>query len=334
MASEVTAFLRALPEGAEEVLASADLDALTQQALSHGLAPLLWDEACRAHVALPSPAREEVRRRALANSAAGVRLQALASRVLASCNREGLSPVLLKGQALAQRLYRNPWVRPSGDIDLWVPEEMQPQAKKALIAAGLAQRPIAGGDSPQVHETQWVAASGMVELHHRLLSTFGTPIDGGGLWERTVEEEWEGHRVRFLFPEDELAYLAVHATHHLFSRVGWLYDIKLFLLRHPALDASFVLRAAEEMNAEPLAYFGLELARRILDASVPGPVLRALEPPEWKRWMFGGLFSEDRVAAKFFGKHKWAFYGAKAVLAPSLWQMRHLAWHRISRWVH
>jgi hypothetical protein len=46
------------------------------------------------------------------------------------------SPIVLKGLPLAVRLYGEPWVRPSSDMDLYVPVESRRACHRALLAAG------------------------------------------------------------------------------------------------------------------------------------------------------------------------------------------------------
>jgi hypothetical protein len=124
--------------------------------------------------------------------------------------------------------------------------------------------------------------------------------------------------VWYLAPEDELVYLAVHATHHMLQRLSWLYDLKLYALKYPALDWGGVVAHAREARMAGLAYFALEAASRLLDAPVPGGALARMRPARWQAALARRVFSEEWVGAAFLADHKAVWYAAKALLAQDV----------------
>jgi hypothetical protein len=64
---------------------------------------------------------------------------------------------------------------------------------------------------------------------------------------------WSDARV--LAPEDEFLYLAVHAASHRFQRLGWLYDLKLLLIRHPDLPWERIASRAKADGLSAVASF-------------------------------------------------------------------------------
>lgn len=326
--------LRAAPGSPEEVAASvlgADPAALVADAARHGLAGLLRHELARAGVELPEPYAEALRHQALAAAGVGLRVKHLLLTALDALAAEGVVPVLLKGYGLALRLYPEPLLRASTDVDLWVEPGALAAAERALAGIGLRPREPGGPSaSEQVHHHELVGPAGMVELHHRLLSSFGRPLEDEAMLARSQAARLEGRAVRFLCPEDELAYLALHAMHHLLQRLAWLYDLELLALRHPGLDWGRVVEVASRPGFRSLAYFALSAAVEHLGMPVPAGVLEALAPASrWRRRVARRLFDERRLLSAYFADRRVAWVLAKLVLAEEPGRLARLAWHRL-----
>ena len=170
-----------------------------------------------------------------------------------------IAPCVLKGLPLAARLYPDPSVRPSVDVDLLVRPADLDRAVRALSKAGYR------GDSTvaaaylrqRAHHLRFAKPHmPTVELHFHAYSGFGVVIPAAMLMDRAVE-----HRVVNTLdvlvpaPEDEVIYLAVHAAGHSFIRLLWLYDLKLLLRRFPSLNWNDIGGRAEVCGvSNPLAY--------------------------------------------------------------------------------
>lgn len=305
------------PESIGEAVRGADWARLVEDSARHGVAGVVRQVLEGAGVAVSAPEHEALQRHALAVAAAGARMKRLLLQALDALKAQGLTPVLLKGYGLALRLYPDPLLRASTDVDLWVEPSELPRAEVALRGLGLS-----GGkedlEDPALHHRTFAGKAGVVELHYRPLSSFGTPLEGEALRAHSVEAEVEGRAVRYLAPEDELAYLAVHATHHMLQRLSWLYDLKLYVAKYPALDWDGVARAAREGGHAGLAFFALEAARRALGAKVPEATLAALRPSRWQEALARRLFSDERLATAYLARHKSAWYVAKGLLAQDV----------------
>ena len=70
-----------------------------------------------------------------------------------------------------------------------------------------------------------------------------------------------GRGLRILAPEDELVYLAVHATAHGFTRLMWLYDLKL-LCRASEIDWRVVVERARGVRMLTAVAFACDDAAR------------------------------------------------------------------------
>ncbi len=257
-------------------LSPAACEALLAAAVRHGLLAAVDGRL---------PPEDAPLRQRFERLAAAVRLQdALLRRALEEALEAlagaGVSPVALKGPALADRIYPDPSLRPAGDLDLLVAEPELEAAAAALLRIGFTRGPPLqeAYQRSHHHHLQLLRPLGpAVELHFRPQSGFGAAFPAGELLARARPHRTVGGAaVRVLAPEDELLVLAVHAAAHMGQRGAWLLDLLLFLERHPALDWAEMLRCARAWRcARPLAW---TLARlQALGATVPAAALAPLD---------------------------------------------------------
>ncbi len=207
-----------------------DADALVTHAARHGVSALVADFLAASRVALPDPAARRLQGDARALIARGLRMRRLTLKVLDVLATRGITPVLLKGSGLAERLYpEQPLARPASDVDVWVTPAELDEAGRALATLGFAQQRDEGlaDVAHEHHHVAWASHEGLVELHFRLFSGFGGRIfDDASLRARLVDGTFHGRAVRWLHPDDEFVYLATHAANHAFLRASWLLDLK------------------------------------------------------------------------------------------------------------
>ncbi|QRK13763.1 nucleotidyltransferase family protein [Archangium violaceum] len=314
--------LRAWPEVARGDVPG-DVDALVHAAARHGLAGFMQHVVGRSAWTPDEAVRTRLRREALAQAARGMRVKALLLRSLEALAAVDVVPVLLKGYGLALRLYPEPLQRATTDVDLLVADAEVEVASRALVGLGLRPLGEAAAAHAREHEHHltFTGAAGMVELHFRALVGYGQALEARALLARAEESVLEGRRVRYLRAEDELVYLALHASNHLLQRLAWLFDLKLLMLAHPGLDWGRVVEVARGSAFPHLAWYALEAARRLMGAPVPEEVLAALAPPSWQRRMAARFFSAERLLGTELMRHKPAWVVAKLLLAPRLLPM-------------
>jgi hypothetical protein len=252
--ARLLAILSALPHAPEAagraLRATDDLPRFFQYALRHGVLPLL---ACHLQAEAPESHRPRLREveetRALSHAVGQHALQ-LATRALAAA---GVRAVSLKGPLLAERLYSPPFARPSVDLDLLVAKADFRRARAALAEASWDH--LVDADEATAlavhHHVQLVSSSQpSLELHFAATSAFGAVLEAEPLLARAID--FEGARLRCLVLEeaDEIVYLATHAAAHRFERLGWLFDLALFLRRHEERPHTLelVLRRASEAS--------------------------------------------------------------------------------------
>jgi hypothetical protein len=205
--------------------------------------------------------------------AAGLRARALTFAVIDALARRGVVPVMLKGFALAMRLYpEQPLGRPSADVDVLIPREQLGEASAAMRDLDLrAYRNTSLADPfEEHHHLSFFSGDRLVEVHFRLFTGFG----GGGFDDRAVlarsrASTLEGRVIRLLAPEDEFLYLAVHAANHAFLRVSWLLDLERYLLVSPELDWALIETRARESGFFIAMSTALRLVQELLGVELP-----------------------------------------------------------------
>ncbi len=312
--------------------------AFVHAASRHGLAGFAESALERAGWALPEEARELLRRQARSSAARAIRAHALLLRSLEALAGVGVVPVVLKGTALAGRYYPETFQRATTDVDLLVEGEQVAEASRALEGLGLARAPErAGHGGEHAHHLEFQGPAGWVELHFRALVGYGQALEGDALLARSEEAELEGRRVRYLRAEDELVYLAVHASNHLLQRLSWLLDLKLLVQGRPELSWGEVVEVARATAFGHLAWYALEAARRAVGAAVPERVLAELAPPQWQQELARHFFTDERLLETRLVERKREWVVAKLLLAPragpmvryGLWRLREGIWARL-----
>ncbi len=268
----------AAPGFAARWQAVGDREGVLRAAERHALRPLLLDALLAADL-LPTAQAAEARRELAVARLRARRHEALLDGALSALAAAGLAAVALKGPLLARRLYGDPALRPSTDLDLLVaPRDLAP-AVAALSAAGWREP----GGAVQRHLRRNFAhlhlhgpAGVTLELHFRLDTGLGVDLPVDDLLARSVVATTAGGApARLLAPEDELLFLALHLVRHAFGRLVWGFDLKLLALRQPC-DGSRVASLARELGVERGLSLALTHVRERLAAPFPEPATLGL----------------------------------------------------------
>lgn len=152
----------------------------------------------------------------------------------------GIPVVVLKGFPLSRKLYGDPYLRITGDIDLLLKPQDISRAISILSAAGYAPaispwpsnyKKVQGFQRFRNQFAMLHPESGIVvELHWRLLyfpvkshDTLETLV-----WDNLVEQKTDGRSFFVLNDELELLYLIIHGGLHGWNRLKWLLDVESY----------------------------------------------------------------------------------------------------------
>jgi hypothetical protein len=268
-------------------------------AARHGLSAIVIDS-------LTSPPPDLVQD-AQAQISAGLKNKSLTLAVVDQLALAQITPILLKGYALARRLYaEHPLARPATDVDLLVhPHELDTTAL-ALSKLGLQFRQDDSLHDPfeEHHHLSYVGKRGLVEVHFRLFTGFGGGVfDDLSLQARAIASTLDGRAIRLLAPEDEFLYLATHAANHAFLRLSWLVDLQRYLERRPPLDWSLMATRAHAAGFHTAVCTSLQLLELLFKVELPVAARRHFAPHPLHRHADALLFSKERVTSAQLSDH-------------------------------
>ncbi len=262
------------PAGLEAACSAVtDWPAVLEEACRHGVLGVLAAPFANGPSVIPADARKVIEQRRLAERLWSDRLGLALGEILAALGDTAIQSAVLKGPVLSERLYDDPSVRISTDLDVLVRPADLDRAVDALRRQGY-QAP--GGVTERYyrrhhHHVGLESAQGpRVELHFRAFTGLGVEVRSEELIERSIHyQSPNGLSCMVLSPEDELLFLAVHAAGHGWARFGWLYDLKTWLRKYPAVHWPAVNRRAQRCQVKKALSFTLAVLRDWLGTCIP-----------------------------------------------------------------
>jgi hypothetical protein len=198
-------------------------DELIATAWRHGVGSLLFRnmQSLDRHEKIPARAlhllRQTYVRASVRNQAHFAAIAELLDRFAA----DKIDIMLLKGAALAPRIYRDPALRPFADIDLLVRKDKIDTAKEILLAAGyeIAPELLSERFNRKYHVNLPFVRKGPnpvhIELHWKLADPFSeVAFDHEALFARANGIRIADRPALVLSAEDEIVYLASHLDNH------------------------------------------------------------------------------------------------------------------------
>jgi hypothetical protein len=233
-------FVQALPADSAavaDVFATVtDWPGFFQHAAREALHDIALQSALDFAAALPDPVRKHAERYRTCEQLVQVRMLESLAEALQAFDEADIRVATLKGPVLAQRIYPADVVRPSTDLDLLV--RAQDVYRAAAVLERLRYRGVIGPSERYYrehhHHLHFQRPEGpLIELHFHAYTGFGVTVTAESVFEHARRYRIQGGRETWILaPDDEFVYLAAHAAGHLFLRLGWLYDLKLFLHKY------------------------------------------------------------------------------------------------------
>jgi len=236
----------------------------------------------------------------------GRRLAAL-GKILEACARVTIPVIVLKGAAIAERIYGNIALRPMQDLDLLVRRQDLEATDCLLRHLGYVPdeseqaREWYGGDDHH-HLSPYSSADGrvVVEVHRHIVTrtpTISIPIED--LWQRA--RPLRGVGALALCPEDLLLHLCLHVSlgHEFSFGLRPMCDISETIRYYgDRIDWEQVVQGAGQWGIGKYVYVTLRLARDLVNAAVPEQVLHSLRPEAFDRkvllWATAQIFADER----------------------------------------
>jgi hypothetical protein len=268
------------------VLAPQEARRIVERAARLGVAPILWDrlQGGKAAGRLPEELRAELRRFTYAQTLYNTVMLRELGELLEGLRQTGVQPVVLKGAALAGRLYRNVGLRTLSDLDLLVRPSELPAADGVLRRRGYRQRV-----DPRFrtlyrhhhHTAPYAPPRGhpRVELHTGLISPdHGLHPDLERMRARCRDARFHRALGAILCPEDQLLHVCLHLSlsDRFVRGLKDLMDIDGLVRETEDLDWDRFLATTEDAGLGRPVCYALGLARRCLHTPLPAAVVRRL----------------------------------------------------------
>ena len=304
--------LQCLRRGAEpaeiQELLSSDLDwqQVLDEATRHQVVSLLYSALnCVTDRAMVPPAVMEWLTASYYQQAAlNGQLHAELHEILLRCARAGVPALVLKGAAIAERVYGNIALRPMKDLDLLVRSNDLDATDQLLHELGYAPdetyRPAAWYRDCHHHLAPYKTLDGraIVEVHRDILPP-DAPVHVAVEDPVAMAEQEQWAKLRLIV---EVADTSVRYDRSvkipLYARAGirelWLVDPereRIEVLRQPASGSyrsvrthrrggrlTIVHDCAEQWSIRKYVYLALRLARDLVDAAVPDELLDSIRP--------------------------------------------------------
>lgn len=210
-------------------------------------------------------------------------------RIIKTLEKQGIQPLVLKGVPLAQKLYKDITLRPSGDIDILVDPQKFAIADKVLehfkyrrIYPDWTMTPyqeiiflkkfshFSYSYSGQAIELHWKAIHADIKGFPTLSSI------------KTQEIDILGHQLRTMADEEWLIYLFIHGCNHMWLRLRWLIDIAIFMQKE--LDWNKIFYLADNYRIKQMVHLTLILLNELLAIPIPDTITQSIakDTKAWK----------------------------------------------------
>jgi Uncharacterised nucleotidyltransferase len=277
-------------------LAPADISRFLDTARLNGVLPLLASKlygknSVHEPEEILTACREEARNQAIYELAHRVEIIG----VLEALDSAGISPLILKGTALAYNLYPNPALRPRCDTDLLIHPEWRRETDLTLKSLGYSQSE--GGEGEHIfYEAAWsredrLGVTHNLDIHWRISNSeiLAKSLGYDELAERSVGIIALGAHARTLSPIHALLFACIHRAGHAhaplyvdgiaydaMNRLIWLYDIHLMISQMSIGDLGEFAALASAKRVREICRDALLRTRECFATEIPQPILESL----------------------------------------------------------
>ncbi len=249
-----------------------------------------------------------------------LRMKNATARILRAFNENNIPIICMRGLAVSETLYPQPYLRPHTDIDILFDQKHLLMAKQ-IVGNQLHYRPLPAypmlfkqGDIPLDLHIEAIGSERIKAWQHI------TPLQAKDFFKYAEEGKLAGEKALLVRPRVMLPYLCFHALKHSFERLIWIYDIALLAKQvEQNQQWSEVLEGIAEYKLERPCYYALSYAKEHLQAPVPDYVLQQIKP--------GMGFIETKLFKRFMN-HELIPYLAERLFSRMLPSFS----HRIEFW--
>jgi len=303
-------------EWSEKSLTSVDFWTFSQ---ADAMYPTLWLSMSAAQQAQALPfIQHPMSKRIFAADAR--RMKNATARVLRAFNANNIPVICMRGLAVSETCYPQPYMRPHTDIDILFEAKHTLRAKQ-IVGNDLQYNPLPAypmlfkqGDIPLDMHTEPLGIE-------RILSWANlTPLRAPDFFKYAEQGELAGEPALLVHERLMLPYLCFHALKHSFERLVWLYDIALMAEQvNERGNWEEVLEGIREYKLELPCFYAFSYVAKHMNAPIPKEVLDKITPNMG--------FVERRLFARFM-KQEILPYLAERLFSRMLpsWSLRLEFW--------
>lgn len=308
-----------------------DWKGLLEDATYHGIAPIIYQNLKEANLkSIPDYFLENLKAIYYGNVRRNTRYFAELERVLKLLKETGVEPIVLKGGAMAEEVYKNIALRPLEDIDLLVKKFDLPAAKAVFERWGYAsQKKIFQSKAHkefeeeirkpfEKFETELHFIKGereyFFDVHWNLLIICDSKIkeaiqlDMERIWKRKKLYSFGTSPAYLMSPEDLLIYVCLHLRErHLEkarSRLIWWYDIyKIIKTYENGFDWNYFLASVREYEACESIYPLILTLKEWFNPPLPQDLLKEAQS-YLEIFPLEKIVPKSTEQLKFIGKHQ------------------------------
>lgn len=249
---------------------------LFELAERHGVQPLLFQSLSQVSELVPAGEMSVLKRSYQTNLHKALFLSRELIRIVDHLSASGIEVVPYKGVALAEAIYGDIALRPSGDIDLLVRAREITRVRQAVRELGYAPHvelseaedraylksgyecAFDGTAGPNLLEVQW-------GIQPRF---YAVDFEMEGLFRRALTGTVAGRAMETPCSEDLFLVLALHAAKHVWGRLIWICDLAR-ISSLPTLRWKEIAVQAEELGVARILRVTLLLAEQLLSFPIP-----------------------------------------------------------------
>ena len=246
--------------------------------------------------------------------------------LLKEFEQNNIHAIVIKGAAIAEKLYKDISLRPMEDIDFLVKKSDWPIIRRILAKEGFKNSE--GLDLLELENN----SSTIMNRHFCYRNQNGTKLefkfnlfaldfpkssDAEEYWRDAQEIKIADVSSLTLSNEDQFLFLAARMANVGFRYLLWFLDLKEFLFSHKDLDWQAIVKKATRKKVSLALYYSLRILKdKLLVEEIPDNVFDQIQPHQTKRRILDFLFGYNNIGFRGTGRRKglWHFFAYHCLL--------------------
>ena len=271
----------------QQFLSSIDTQELIPLAIQHGILPLVYKTLKylgTKHLMVNTEILSELKAHYMRISQRNMLMSAELIRIVKLLKDNGIEALAFKGPTLSQMAYGDITLRQFGDLDILIRERDRFKMMDLLIQSQYTPEidlkestKKTFFDSVNVIGLYQTSIGVLVEIHWELLSkNYAIDWEEQNLWKKQESVAINKKIIPVLPVEQQLLYLCVHGSKHLFERLEWICDIDRSIRTHTDIDWVYLVNEADKLGIRRMLFFGLSLSQQFFSLPLPKQIEKAI----------------------------------------------------------